>query len=93
MAIDPHYVHWAYRYFLGRDPENETVVRDWARVANIHDLCHGLINSHEFRTRHWQSFAEIEAYRTARRKNLLLGGVIILAVFAAGCVLGHILTL
>jgi hypothetical protein len=91
MAVDRHYVIWAYRYFLGRDPENETVVQNWAAGAtSIHDLCHGLINSKEFKTRHWQSFAEIEAYRSAHRKNLMLGAVILLAVFAAGCLFGRL---
>jgi len=98
MAVDRRYVVWAYKYFLGREPESERAIESWARGAtDIHHLCHGLINSEEFRTRHWQSFAEIEVYRARTRRKLLIGGlaisVVAITLFALGYVAGRLVPL
>jgi SAM-dependent methyltransferase len=42
-------VVWAYRVFLGRRPENERVVQEHCRVADLRALCETFIGSAEFR--------------------------------------------
>ena len=42
-------VVWAYRVFLARRPENESVVREYCRAPDLRALCETFIGSAEFK--------------------------------------------
>jgi SAM-dependent methyltransferase len=51
MAVTESDVVWAYRTFLGRDPENASVVRERCGVSDVRALCESFVGSTEFRVR------------------------------------------
>jgi 2-polyprenyl-3-methyl-5-hydroxy-6-metoxy-1,4-benzoquinol methylase len=51
MSVSESDVVWAYRVFLGREPENERVLRDHCRARDLHTLCETFLASPEFQLR------------------------------------------
>jgi SAM-dependent methyltransferase len=51
MAVSESDVIWAYRTFLGRDPENHRVVLNHRVASNLRSLCESFIGSAEFKAR------------------------------------------
>jgi SAM-dependent methyltransferase len=49
MPVDRSNVIWAYRTFLGRQPENDGVVDLHCRAADFRTLCESFIGSNEFK--------------------------------------------
>ncbi|WP_431303179.1 hypothetical protein [Sediminicoccus sp. BL-A-41-H5] len=77
--LTPAVVRWAYRFLLGRDPENETVVQGWCGATNLSGLRDGILTSPEMAAvamsgfverGHW---AETRATEEAAAACLLLG--------------------
>jgi hypothetical protein len=85
--ISKKQVVWAYTRFLGRRPENRSVVNDWATgTGSLQQLVNGLIYSDEFKRRSWeQEVARDLAY--ARMKRI----AIVLALFTA-CAIGYFIS-
>jgi SAM-dependent methyltransferase len=54
MAVTRSDVVWAYRTFLGREPENDDVVTEHCGATDLRALCEALVSSAEFRV-HWGS--------------------------------------
>ena len=48
--VTPELVRWAYRLLLGREPENEQVMRQWAADGDLAGLREGILASVEFAT-------------------------------------------
>jgi hypothetical protein len=69
VAVSRKYVVWAYRHFLGREPENEAVINDWARVPDVYHLVQGLLATSEFKNTVWQEFADDQTRTEARTED------------------------
>ena len=52
MIDDREYVRWAYRIFLGREPESEAVVENNPFLGNRRALVESFVNSEEFQSSH-----------------------------------------
>ena len=51
MSVSKSDVVWAYRVFLGREPENQQVLQEHCRARDLNNLCEGFLASAEFRLR------------------------------------------
>jgi len=51
MAVTESDVFWAYRTFLDRAPENDSVVRDHCQAPDLRSLCDSFMGSAEYRHR------------------------------------------
>jgi 2-polyprenyl-3-methyl-5-hydroxy-6-metoxy-1,4-benzoquinol methylase len=51
MPVGKSDVVWAYRAFLGREPENQQVVQGHCRARDLYALCEAFLASAEFRQR------------------------------------------
>jgi SAM-dependent methyltransferase len=51
MPVAESDVIWAYRTFLGREPESDAVVREHCGISDLRTLCEVMIASAEFRVR------------------------------------------
>lgn len=56
--ITPAVVRWAYRFLLGRDPENEAVIEGWCSATNLGALRDGILTSPEMAAVAMSGFAE-----------------------------------
>ncbi|WPB86263.1 class I SAM-dependent methyltransferase [Sediminicoccus rosea] len=58
VELTPALVRWAYRFLLGRDPENDAVVQGWCGAANLGGLRDGIMTSPEMAAVAMSGFAE-----------------------------------
>lgn len=56
--VTPAVVRWAYRFLLGRDPENETVIQGWCGATDLAGLRDGILTSPEMAAVAMSGFAE-----------------------------------
>jgi len=56
--LTPSLVRWAYRFLLGRDPENDAVVEGWCGASSLAGLRDGILSSPEMAAVTMSGFAE-----------------------------------